>query len=139
MTTTTAAATTVSRPWQRRLATTTLMATGAAVAVWAVAEAAGIDLAVRSGGQVRPIGLASVITVSVLAALAGGLTHRLSTRWARGPSIWTAVASSLLVVSLTGPLGAITVAAGAALAAMHLIVGLTVIVRHSRRTSRGVA
>jgi lysylphosphatidylglycerol synthetase-like protein (DUF2156 family) len=139
MTITHATTTTESRPWQRRLAATSLIATGAAVTVWAIATAAGIDLAVRSGGEVRPIGLGSVLTVALLAAVAGGLTHRLAGRWARGQRVWTVVATIVLVLSLTGPLGATTAAGAAALAAMHLVVGLTVIVRQSRRTSRGVA
>jgi hypothetical protein len=99
----------------------------------------GIDLAVRSGGDVRPVGLVSVIAVSLLAAVAGGLTHRLAGRWTHGPRVWTVVAAIVLVVSLTGPLGATTAAAGAVLAAMHLVVGLTVILRQPRRTARGVA
>jgi hypothetical protein len=139
MSITQATTTTTSRPWQRRLATTALATAGAAVALWAIAEASGIDLAVRSGGVVRPVGLVSVITVSLLATLAGGLTHRLASRWARGPRVWTVVAAIVLVLSLTGPLGATTAAAGAVLAAMHLVVGVTVILRQPRRTARGVA
>jgi hypothetical protein len=45
----------------------------------------------------------------------------------------------VLVVSLSGPASATTVAGGAALAAMNLLVGMTVILRQSRRSARGVA
>jgi hypothetical protein len=128
-----------ARSWQRRLAATSLMATTAAVTVWAVAELAGVHLAVRSGGEVRPVGLGSVIVVSLLAAVAGGLTHRLASRWARGHRVWQVVAAVVLVLSLTGPLGATSMAAGAALAGMHVLVGSTVVLRQSRRTARGVA
>jgi hypothetical protein len=127
------------KAWGRRLAMTSLVAAAGAVVVWAVAEAAGVDLAVHSGADIRPVGLGSVIAVSLLAALAGGLTHRLATRWARGARVWTCVAAAVLVVSLSGPASATTLAGGAALAAMHLLVGLTVILRQPRRATRGVA
>ncbi len=125
--------------WGRRPAVTAAIAVVGAVAVWTVARFAGADLRVHSGATIREVGLGSVVTVSLLAVVAGGLTHRLATRWARGHRVWQVVAAVVLVLSLTGPMGATTLAAGAALAAMHLLVGLTVIVRQPRRTARGVA
>jgi hypothetical protein len=133
------APTMTARSWQRRLAVTALMTVAGAVAVWAVAQLAGVDLRVHSGASVRPVGLGSVVTVSLIAAVAGGLTHRLAIRRTRGHGLWTAVAAAVLVVSLSGPASATTVAGGAALAAMHLLVGMTVILRQSRRSARGVA
>jgi hypothetical protein len=139
MTITQEAPTMTARSWQRRLAVTALMTVAGAVAVWAVAQLAGADLRVHSGASIRPVGLGSVVTVSLLAALAGGLTHRLATRWASGPRVWTVVAAAVLVLSLSGPASATTLAAGATLAAMHLLVGTTVILRQARRSQRGVA
>jgi hypothetical protein len=124
---------------QRRLAVTTAAAAAAAATVWTGTQLAGIDLAVRSGAEVRSVGLASVLTVSVLAALAGGLTHRFSTRWAWGAKAWTALAFAVLLLSLAGPLGATTSAGVLALAGMHLCVGAVVILGQPRTASRGVA
>ncbi|GIF46364.1 hypothetical protein DFJ67_4979 [Asanoa ferruginea] len=94
----------------------------------AVHEAAGVDLAVRSGGTVTHVGAAAVAAVSLLVALAAwGLLALLQRMSARGRRIWTIVATVIFVVSLLGPLGAETAGATLGLAALHLIVAAVVI------------
>ncbi|MQY07456.1 DUF6069 family protein [Actinomadura macrotermitis] len=103
----------------------------APVALWiAVVPVAGIDLE----AQGRRVGVAPVIIGSLLPALAAwALLAVLERRTGRARAIWTAVAVLALALSLGGPLGAATAAAGAALAAMHLLVGAIVILGLRRR------
>jgi Family of unknown function (DUF6069) len=119
---------------QTRMAAVTLASAGCATGVWVVAaRLAGVDLVVHSGSGTQTVTLASVLVVSVLASVVGGLSHRLAERWVRGPRVWTILAVTVLVLSLVGPAGAVTPAAAMSLAAMHLVVGLLVILGQSRR------
>jgi hypothetical protein len=111
----------------RRLAAV-ITAAAAAVAVWAVAgPLAGIRLQARVGAhaQAQQIGLASVITFSLLAGLAAWALLAVLEHRARHPRrVWTVTAASVLAVSLAGPLTAGRGAAAiAALACMHLAAG----------------
>jgi hypothetical protein len=54
------------------------------------------------------VGLANVLLVSGLAAVAGGLTRCLLARPRRGVLVWNVVAVVVLVLSLAGPAGAAT-------------------------------
>jgi hypothetical protein len=102
----------------------------AAAAVWVVAtQLASVDLAVRSGSGTQHINVVSVIVTSVVVALvAGWLLRLLERRTPRGRTIWTVVAVAIWVLSLAGPLGARSLAAGLWLALLHLVVGSVVIV-----------
>jgi hypothetical protein len=105
-----------------------VVAAGSAVVVWLVAKAAGIDLAVHSGDGSRPVGLVSVIvTVVVVALVAGGLLRVLERRTTNGLRTWTIIAFIVWALSLLGPLSATTVGAGLVLATMHLAVGAVVL------------
>jgi hypothetical protein len=120
----------------RRLA----VISAAAAVVWAAAgPLAGIRLAARVGADApaQQIGVASVITVSLLAGLAAwALLAVLEIRSRHPRRAWTIAAASVLVVSLTGPLssggGAATIAA---LACLHLAAG-GVLILALRRTAR---
>jgi hypothetical protein len=115
-------------------------AAAAAAVVWAAAgPLAGIRLAARVGADApaQQIGVASVITVSLLAGLAAwALLAVLEIRSRHPRRAWTIAAASVLVVSLTGPLssggGAATIAA---LACLHLAAG-GVLILALRRTAR---
>jgi hypothetical protein len=106
-------------------------AVAAAVLVWAVATAAGIDLVVSFGPDGSPLEVtpAAVIAVSLLAALTGwavlALLEGLS---ARADTVWRVVAVTVAALSLAGPLSA-TAPAGtrAALVAMHLAVAAVLV------------
>jgi hypothetical protein len=106
-------------------------ATGAGLLGWAVAvPLAGIDLAVRQGGTVRPVGPAAVALACLVAgsvgwALLAVLERRLPP--GRPRRTWLAVALVALAVSLAGPAGAVNLAGGIALAGLHLIVGAALI------------
>jgi hypothetical protein len=105
--------------------TATLALAGAAlvtIAVWGIAQTvAGLNVRLGSG-SVSHVGVASVLLVSVLAALAALATRQVAERTlARPRRAWTRAAVIVLVVSLAGPLGAgTTVASKLSLAAMHL-------------------
>jgi hypothetical protein len=101
-----------------------------ALLIWVIAHpVAGIDLVEGSGGNAQTIGPAAVLLVSVIVGLAAiGLAALLTRVLDRSRRTWLMIAVLVLVVSLTGPLGAATLGAGLALAAMHLVVGATLIV-----------
>jgi hypothetical protein len=107
-----------------------LVAAGVGALVWVAAtQVAGVQLAVRSGSSTRDIGVVSVIVTALVVALAaGGLLRVLERRTERGRAVWTAVAAAVWLVSFAGPLGARTAAAGLWLAALHLVVGVVVVV-----------
>jgi hypothetical protein len=106
-----------------------LLAAGLAAVAWAVAtQLAGIALTVRSGSGTTNVNVVSVIVTVAVVGLAGaGLLRLLERRTASALRIWTGIAVAVWVVSLAGPLGASTLAAGLALAVLHLVVGGTVI------------
>ncbi len=128
-------------PAARRRRTARLLAVlraaaGVAVLWMAAVPVAGLNLAVHMGGRTQPITLASVVGASVLAGLLGwGLLAALETRIRRAATIWTAVALTVVVLSLGGPLtSAASLPAAAVLAGMHLLVA-AVVVLVLRRTS----
>lgn len=116
-----------------------LGATAAAVAIWAVATAAGAELTV-SFGRDQPIQKVTVVNV-VVAALVGSLAGwgllALLRRFTANPrAVWTVIAIVVALLSLGGPLSA-TASAGTkvSLVAMHLTVAI-VTIAVVRRTTR---
>jgi Family of unknown function (DUF6069) len=112
-------------------------AAAAAWALWVVAvPVGGVDLAVGMGGRTQPVGLGSVLVVSLAAGLVGwALLAVLERRSGSAVTVWTAVALGVLVLSLLGPVtSAVGVSAGAVLAGMHVLVA-AVVVPALRRTS----
>ncbi|HET7069937.1 MAG TPA: DUF6069 family protein [Nocardioides sp.] len=106
-----------------------LVATVVAALVWAGARAAGIDLKVRSGSGSREVTLAAVILTPLLVGFAAvRLLRLLERRTARGLRIWTIVAIAVWAVSFAGPLSATAPSGGLVLAALHLMVGVVVVV-----------
>ncbi|MDG4824701.1 DUF6069 family protein [Asanoa sp. WMMD1127] len=122
---------TIARPrtdWRatRRTRVVAVFGTVAAnLVVWAVAvPVLGVDLAVRSGDGTTEISPAAVAVTTMLAGLLGWTLLGLLQRRTRRPGlVWTWIACAVLAVSLLGPLGAASAAAGATLAAMHLVAG----------------
>ncbi len=109
---------------RRRTGATVLGVAAAAAAVWAVAvPVAGVDLVVGEGAQARTVGLASVVVVSLLVALAAVGSRRLLVRRRRGALTWNVLAAAVLVVSLAGPASAADASAWAVLTLLHLVVG----------------
>jgi Family of unknown function (DUF6069) len=115
-----------------------VVAAGAAAVVWVLAtQVASVDLAVRSGSGTQHINVVSVVVTAIVVAMAAaGLLRFLERRTAQARTIWTVIACVVWVVSLAGPLGARSLAAGLWLAALHLVVGSIVVVGLRRRTAR---
>lgn len=113
--------------WQRHNTRwlTVLAAMSAASLLYAIAgPILGINLEVRVGTGVQTVEGLTVVVSSLVVGLAGwGLLTVLRKLTAHGSTSWRVVASLVLVVSLLGPLGATSLAAGAVLIAMHLVVG----------------
>jgi Family of unknown function (DUF6069) len=124
----------------RRL-TAVIAAATAAAGVWAVAgPLAGVQLMARvsAHGPAQQVGPASVVIMSLLAGLAAWALLALLERHASHPRrTWTAVAATVLAISLAGPLTAGRgIATVTALCGMHLAVG-AVLILAMRRTARG--
>jgi hypothetical protein len=103
-----------------------------ALALWTVeTRLLGVDLAVRTGDTTQEVTGVAVVVTTLGAGLAATLTAWLVDRVAprRSRAIWTVLASAVLVVSLLGPLGATSTAATVGLVALHLLVGLTFLLR----------
>jgi hypothetical protein len=114
-----------------------LGATAAAVAIWAVATAAGAELTVSFGpGQpIQKVTVVNVVVAALVGSLAGwGLLVLLRRFTANPRAVWTVIAIVVALVSLGGPLSA-TASAGTkmSLVAMHLAVA-TVLIVVLRRT-----
>jgi hypothetical protein len=115
------------RPWA-----TIAGATGAALALWVLSvPVAGVDLSVGSGPSRQTVGPAAVAVASLLAGgAAWALLAFLERRFRAGRRAWRITAWVVLALSLLlGPIGA--GAAGAVIAtlvAMHVVVGVTLIV-----------
>jgi hypothetical protein len=69
-----------------------------------------------------------VAIVSLLAGLAAWVLFAVLDRFtSRATPIWTAIAATVLALSLTGPFGATSITAGITLACLHLLVGGVII------------
>ena len=107
---------------------------------WLLWRAAGVDLEVRSGAGSRHIGLVSaLVTAAVAAVVGGGVLRFLERRTPRALTIWTSLGVAALLISLLGPLGATTGIGVVALASLHLVVGVVVLVGERRVRRHGVA
>ena len=103
----------------------------AAVAVWVIAvQLLGVHLLVRFGASApQSVGIDYVIGASVVGSLVGwGLLALLERRTARALSIWTAVASVAVLVSVSLPLTVgVSASTKITLALMHGAVAAVVI------------
>jgi uncharacterized protein DUF6069 len=135
MTTTTVRTTPISLS---RNVITVLGAPAAALAAWYLETAVlHVDLTVAMGPTLQPVTAVAVVLTALLAGIAGTVTARLLTRLAgrRARIAWTVVAGLVLVLSLLGPLGATSPAAVVSLVALHLVVGVMLLV--GLRPARG--
>lgn len=101
----------------------------AGLLTWAVLDLLlGVDLSARTGGTVRTVGPGAVVFAALLAGAAGWLTLALLERaTTHARRVWTVLAGAVLVLSLVGTLGGVTAGAIGGLMALHLGVGLTII------------
>lgn len=114
----------------RRRWFTLLAVMAGATATWGVLHSAlHIDLAVRQGGHVQHVDSLTVTLTSLVVGLAGWLTLTLLERATeRSRLVWRLLGAGVLLVSLTGPAAAVTLSAGLGLLALHLLVGLGLLV-----------
>ncbi|MEO3922341.1 DUF6069 family protein [Micromonosporaceae bacterium B7E4] len=113
----------------RRLGVLGMAAVAAEAAFFVLRDAAGIELAARSGSSVTEVGPVAVAATAILAALAGwGLLALLERFTTRARLIWTLVAVGFFVVSLLGPAGGVDPGARLGLAVLHLVPAVVLIV-----------
>lgn len=94
----------------------------------ALVPLAGLDLAVRTGTVRREVGLVSVVLTALVVGTAALATAAALRRMAGRPRpAFLGVAATVLVVSLLGPLGAVTAGAALGLALLHLVVASAVV------------
>lgn len=100
------------------------------LATWAVLDLLlGVELRAHTGSTVSTVGPGSVAFAALVIAGAGwALLAVLERRTALARRVWTVVAVVTLVLSLLGALGGASAAAIAGLMALHVVVGLTVII-----------
>ena len=107
-----------------------LVAAVVAAAVWLVGTAAGVDVAARSGAATQQVGIVAVVVAALVVGFAGWGVRALLARFrasspGHGERAWLVTCAVVLLVSLLGPLGAVTPAAVVLLAVEHLVVGTT--------------
>ena len=110
----------------RRRLLTVVAAPAVALVAWAaITQAAGIKLAVSTGGTV---GAGSVVLVALLAGLGAWVVVRAIDRRAANPRlVWGFVGSAVLAVSMAGPSWTADGAAAVALMSLHFVVAAVVI------------
>jgi hypothetical protein len=108
---------------------------GVALAGWALARAAGVELTVGKGADAGQVGAVEVVAAAVVAGLAAWAVQRQLARHGAG-RWWPFVGSTALAISVTGPTWLADGAAGVALIAMHLAVGAVLIAGFSRLLPR---
>ena len=114
--------------WTADLAVMGLAAAAAGAAWVAWTQVFGVTLEAPMGGQVREVGLVSVLVSALVSSAAGlGLLRLLEARTARGLRAWTVVAVVSCLLSFGGPASATTTGAMAGLASLHLVVAMVLI------------
>lgn len=96
---------------------------------WAVLDLLlGVDLSAQTGSTVRAVGPAAIVFAALLAGAAGWASLALLERVTiHARRVWTVLAGVVLAGSLLGALGGVSAAAIGGLMALHLMVGLTII------------
>lgn len=119
--------TAAGRRRRRALVLATAPLTG--LATWAVVDLAlGVDLVAREGATgTRTIGPDDVVVAALVVAAAGWGLLALLERWRGHGRWWAPVAWTVLALSLLGTLAGIGLPAVAGLMALHVTVGLAVI------------
>ncbi|GAA4609004.1 hypothetical protein BJY16_007118 [Actinoplanes octamycinicus] len=126
--------TTNSQHTRSRRRTGRLITIAAAIAgallLWTVSDLwGGLDLTVRQGGTLQPVGPAAVAGTALVAGLAAWALLAVLERTVRHPvRTYRIITSILLVLSLAGPLAGVGAGTRLTLLGMHLTVGLALII-----------
>jgi hypothetical protein len=127
----------VRAPWTPDLVVVGAAAAAAGAGWVAWTQVLGVTFEAPVGGQVREVGLVSVLASALLVSASGLVLLRLlEARTTRGLRLWTVVAVGVGLLSVGGPAGAPTAAAVAGLASLHVMVAL-VLVLGLRAVRRG--
>jgi hypothetical protein len=126
-------------PQRVDLATAGAAATCALVAWLFVAVLPGVDLVVRTAGGTQTVGGVAVAVSAAGAAWLGMVALRVLERFTRAAlRPWTVLVVVVALLSLLGPLGAVTTSATLALASLHAVVTAVVLAAGYRsRAQRG--
>lgn len=134
-----ASAAQITVPSSTRIRVVVIAAAAAGAAVtWLVARTSiGDPLTVSFNGTQQNVNVVSAILVATLAgALGWVLLAVLDRRVTKSQQLWTAIASVVLLLSLSGPISAdATTGTKIALVAMHLVVGVVLIAGLRRTTA----
>ncbi|MDR7383551.1 DUF6069 family protein [Promicromonospora iranensis] len=108
--------------------TVPLVAGAAAVAVWLVGAALGVELEARTGAITRSVTVVAVLVAALVVGLAGWGVRALIARLTKGGGevAWLVLCGVLLLGSLLGAASGTTPGAVAVLMAEHVVVGFVV-------------
>ncbi|MFI2490361.1 DUF6069 family protein [Promicromonospora kroppenstedtii] len=108
--------------------TVPLAAAVAAVAVWLVGAALGVDPEAQAGASTQPVTVVAAAVVALVAGFAGWGARALVARLTKGGGevAWLLLCGAALLVSLTGAASGTTPATVALLVTEHLVVGVIV-------------
>ena len=110
-------------PWSRDLVVVGAAVVCAWVTWWLAVTIGSVDLVVSAGPGVQRVGGVAVAISAAVGALAGMLALRVLEVWtSRALRIWTVLAVLVLLVSLLGPLSAVTSVAKGTLIGLHAVV-----------------
>lgn len=101
-----------------------------ALVAWVLwTQAGGVELVVHGAEGTREVVAGDAVVAGAVAGVGGvGLAWAMMRLLPSGLRWWTVVAWVVLLLSMLGPFGAATPAAVLALASLHVVVGLSVIV-----------
>ncbi|WP_020017763.1 DUF6069 family protein [Promicromonospora sukumoe] len=123
-----------------------LAAAVAAVAVWLVGAALGVDPQAQAGATTQPVTVVAAAVAALVAGFAGWGVRAIVARLTKGGGevAWLVLCGVALLVSLTGAASGTTPAAVALLMTEHLVVGVIVALglrraRPSRASSRAAS
>lgn len=116
----------VRRPWPAWAVP--FVAAAAAVAVWLVGAALGVDLEARTGAGTQAVSVVAVLVAALVVGLAGWGVRVLLRRFVQGGGevAWLVLCGVLLLGSLLGAASGTTPEAIAILMAEHVVVGFVV-------------
>lgn len=118
-----------------------LAAAVAAVAVWLVGAALGVDPQAQAGASTQPVTVVAAAVAALVAGLAGWGVRAIVARLTKGGGevAWLVLCGVALLVSLTGAASGTTPATVALLMSEHLVVGVVVALGLRRASSRRAA
>ncbi|MFJ3408017.1 DUF6069 family protein [Promicromonospora sp. NPDC090134] len=105
-----------------------LTAAVAAVAVWLVGAALGVDPQAQAGASTQPVTVVAAAVAALVAGFAGWGGRAVVARLTKGGGevVWLVLCGVALLVSLTGAAGGTTPATVALLVVEHLVVGAVI-------------